>query len=206
MVDTAQCMTLRRRIQQRLDALGLSMRKASLRAGLGTHFVRDLMDNPDQSPKADNLERLAAALETTSEWLLAERGEEAAQGVPVMGVVGAGSHYKPFEDQGNLDYVERPPGTSDVLGAAYVKGHSQHPVYRDGEVIYFSEMTEAVDNLIGEDVIAELSDGSMLLKTLQKGTALRRYNLLSHNAPMIENAEVIRASAVRFVDRRRHRR
>lgn len=123
-----------------------------------------------------------------------------------MGVVGAGSHYKPFEDQGNLDIVERPPGTSDVLGAAYVKGHSQHPVYRDGEVIYFTEMREDVDNFLGEDVIAELADGEMLLKTLQRGTLPRRFHLASHNAPLIENAEVLRCAAVRFVDRRRHRR
>jgi len=181
------------------------MRAASIKAGLGTHFVRDLIADPLQSPKADNLAKLAVALETTPEWLLAERGDEIAQGVPVMGFVGAGAYYKPFEDQGNLDFAERPPNADDILGAAYVRGHSQHPVYRDGEIIYFTSMTEAVDNFVGEDVIAELSDGSMLLKTLTLGTQSGRYTLNSHNAPPIENVEVVRVAAVRWVDRRRRK-
>lgn len=205
MVDTAVAMTLRRRIQQRLDALGLSMRKASLKAGLGTHFVRDLMDNTLQSPKADNLAKLAIALETTTEWLLEERGEETAPGVPIMGYVGAGAHYKPYEDQGNLDFAERPPGAVEAYGAARVKGHSQHPVYRDGELIYFTEFRDDVSEFVGEDVIAELADGQMVLKTLARPSSPHHYTLTSHNAPDMVDVEVVRVAAVRWIDRR-HRR
>lgn len=206
MVDIAVAMTLRARIQQRLTALGLSMRAASLKAGLGTHFIRDLMDNPLHSPKAENLERLATALGTTSEWLLQARGDETAPGVPIMGVVGAGAHYKPFEDQGNLDFAERPPNAQEAYGAAWVKGHSQHPVYRDGELVYFTEFREDVDNFVGEDVIAELADGQMLLKTLARRIKRGHYALTSHNAPEIADAEVLRVAAVRWIDRRRSRR
>lgn len=205
MVDTAVGMTLRRRIQQRLDALGLSKRSASIKAGLGTHFIRDLMDNPLQSPKAANLAKLANVLKTTPEWLLEERGDETAPGVPIMGVVGAGAHYKPYEDQGNLDFAERPPGGSEAYGAARVKGHSQHPVYRDGELIFFTEFRDDVDNFIGDDVIAELADGQMLLKTLGRASSPGQYSLLSHNAPEIADAKVLRVAAVRWIDRR-HRR
>jgi phage repressor protein C with HTH and peptisase S24 domain len=205
MVDTAVAMTLRRRIKKRLKDLGLSMRAASLKAGLGTHFVRDLLDNELQSPKADNLARLAFALDTTTEWLLEERGDETVPGVPIMGVVGAGAHYKPYEDQGNLDFAERPPGAKEVYGAARVKGHSGYPVYRDGEVIYFTEFRDDVTEFIGEDVIAELGDGSMLLKTLGRQTTLGHFTLTSHNAPEIHDAEVLRVAAVRWIDRQQAR-
>lgn len=206
MVDRADRMTLRRRIQQRLDALGISMREASLRAGLGTHFVRDLMANPDQSPKADNLAKLAVSLKTSAEWLLEERGEADALGVPIMGYVGAGAHYKPFEDQGALDYAEVPPGASDVFGAAQVRGHSQHPVYRDGDIVYFTEFRDDVVTFVGEDVIAELGDGSMVLKHLEAVSAGGKYHLTSHNAPPIHDAEVLRVAAIRWIDRRPRRR
>lgn len=205
MVDTSVAMTLRRRIQQRLDTLGITMRKASIKAGLGTHFVRDLMDNPLQSPKADNLARLAAALETTTEWLLEERGDEASPGVPIMGIVGAGAHYKPYEDQGNLDFADRPPNGDLAYGAARIKGHSMHPVYRDAEVVYFTEFREDVAELVGEDVIAELADGSMLLKTLGRQGAPGRFTLTAHNAPEIVDAEVLRVAAIRWIDRHSRR-
>lgn len=201
MVDKAVAMTLRRRIQQRLDALGLSMRAASKRAGLGTHFIRDLMDNPLQSPKAANLAKLAIALETTPEWLLEERGSEVSPGVPIMGFVGAGAHYHVYEDQGNLDFAERPPNASEAYGAAWVKGHSQHPVYRDGELIYFTEFRDDVADFIGEDVIAELADGQMVLKTLARSTSIGLYTLRSHNAPDMPDVQVVRVAAVRWIDR-----
>lgn len=201
MVDTAVAMTLRRRIKQRLEALGLSPRKASLSAGLGTHFVRDLLANPLQSPKADNLAKLATALETTTEWLLEERGDEIALGVPIMGIVGAGAHYRPYEDQGNLDMAERPPNGEQAYGAARVKGHSQHPVYRDGELIYFTEFRDDVSAFIGKDVIAETADGQMLLKTLGRELSPGHYTLTSHNAPPIEDAEVLRVAEIRWIDR-----
>lgn len=201
MVDTSVAMTLRRRIQQRLDTLKLSMRAASLKAGLGTHFVRDLMENPLQSPKADNLGKLAIALDTTTEWLLEERGDEAAPGVPIMGIVGAGAHYRPYEDQGNLDIADRPPGGDDAHGAAWVKGHSQHPVYRDGELIYFSEFRDDVATFIGKDVIAETADGQMLLKTLGRQVSPGHFILTAHNAPAIDDAEVTRVAEVRWIDR-----
>jgi hypothetical protein len=205
MVDKAVCMTLRRRIQQRLDALDISMRAASLRAGLGTHFVRDLMSDPMQSPKADNLSKLAAALETTTEWLLEERGEEIAQGVPIMGYVGSGAHYHPYEDQGQLDMADTPPGATGKLGAARITGDSNYPVYRDGETIYFREFREDVSSLIRRDVIAELADGSMLLKTLAPSVKPGCYSLKSYNAPDIDDVVILRAAEVEYVARSKPR-
>lgn len=61
---------LRRRINQRLEATRQTMRSASVKAGLGTHFVRDLMEGKSGNPRIDNIERLAKALDVSPEWLL----------------------------------------------------------------------------------------------------------------------------------------
>lgn len=68
-------MELRDRVQQRLDALGLSPRAASLKAGLNTHFLQAILSGKSDSPRAENLGKLAAALETNAEWLLNGSGD-----------------------------------------------------------------------------------------------------------------------------------
>lgn len=57
------------RIRERLEALGLSERAASMKAKLNPRFITDLLLNPDMSPRADNMRKLAEALETTPDWL-----------------------------------------------------------------------------------------------------------------------------------------
>jgi hypothetical protein len=65
------------RIRERLETLKLSERAASLKAGLNARFLTDLLLNPDMSPRAENLRKLAAALETTPDWI--DRGIDTRQ-------------------------------------------------------------------------------------------------------------------------------
>jgi SOS-response transcriptional repressor LexA len=60
---------IRDRIRQRLDELKKSPRKASLDAGLSADAIRGIFRNPDSSPSVGTIEKLAAALETTADWL-----------------------------------------------------------------------------------------------------------------------------------------
>ena len=62
--------TYRDRIRDRLEALDLSPRAASLKAGLSTHFLQRALSQADSSMAVDNLLRLAQVLETSPEWLL----------------------------------------------------------------------------------------------------------------------------------------
>ncbi|MEL6758433.1 MAG: helix-turn-helix transcriptional regulator [Pseudomonadota bacterium] len=62
--------TIRDRILERLEVLDLSMRKASLDAGLGETAIRDLIRNPDQTPSMRTVIKLSAALETSVDWLI----------------------------------------------------------------------------------------------------------------------------------------
>jgi transcriptional regulator with XRE-family HTH domain len=64
--------TLAKRVQARLDELGMSARRASLTAGLGPDAVRSILKGRSQSPRAQNLSALATALRCDTKYLLGE--------------------------------------------------------------------------------------------------------------------------------------
>jgi transcriptional regulator with XRE-family HTH domain len=68
-------MDMTQRIQSRLEALGLSPRAASMKAGLNTHFLQAVLSGKSESPRGVNLEKIAAALETTPAWLMSGTGD-----------------------------------------------------------------------------------------------------------------------------------
>lgn len=68
--------TIAERVQSRLKKLNLSMRKASLDAGLSDAFIRNIISGKSESPRGINLTKLARVLNTTESWLLNEDGPE----------------------------------------------------------------------------------------------------------------------------------
>ncbi|WP_298699214.1 XRE family transcriptional regulator [uncultured Brevundimonas sp.] len=62
---------IKRRIQERLDATGLDMKSASLEAGLGETFVRDILKR-DREPSASKLQDLSRILGCTVAYLVGE--------------------------------------------------------------------------------------------------------------------------------------
>lgn len=68
-------MTIIERIDQRLEALGLSARQACEDADVGESYIRDLRRNENQSPRVDDLKKLAPALKTNVEWLITGNGD-----------------------------------------------------------------------------------------------------------------------------------
>lgn len=82
------------RIEQRLEALGLSPRKASLESGYGPDAIRDLKRDPSVIPRLDTMTALARTLQVSPQWL-AFGVEDFAQedpnaDLPVIGEVAAG--------------------------------------------------------------------------------------------------------------------
>ena len=67
-------MQMRDRIRERLAALNISARAASLKAGLNSHFLQKVLAEEDKSITTENLRKLAEALETSPEWLLTGTG------------------------------------------------------------------------------------------------------------------------------------
>ncbi len=73
------------RITERLAAVGLKPRTASLRAGLGADAIRSILRGKSQYPRTDTLAKLAPVLGTTLEYLSTGQGpaEAASRGSEV---------------------------------------------------------------------------------------------------------------------------
>lgn len=65
-----------RRIQQRLDALGITANAASLDAGLDRDYIGDLFKGRVTSPRMATVAKLAKALRCDPNWLWSGEGEE----------------------------------------------------------------------------------------------------------------------------------
>jgi phage repressor protein C with HTH and peptisase S24 domain len=157
--------TLADRIQQRLDALGLSERAASLAATGSDATIRMIRTGKSVHPRADTLSKLAQVLQTTEQWLL-NGGEVATVGadpalqpsdvreaqvpvpttlnlpkdMPVLGTA-AGSELGQGAFQITtdvVDYVRRPPGLIGARDAysLYVEGDSMSPRFEPGDLIF----------------------------------------------------------------------
>ncbi|MCZ6845586.1 MAG: hypothetical protein O7F69_06760 [Alphaproteobacteria bacterium] len=70
------------RISQRLAAVGLKPRTASLRAGLGADAIRSIQRGKSQYPRTDTLAKLAPVLGTTLEYLSTGNGPAEPSAAP----------------------------------------------------------------------------------------------------------------------------
>lgn len=172
-----------RRIDERLDELGMSAEGASKKAGLSRSYLRALKRGAN--PRTSNLVEIAKVLETTTSWLLEGTGpkEAPSQGtseeyrddvrpadvdaplrteldkdVPVMGTA-AGSVEGEFQFEGGvIDYVRRPPAlasTRDIY-TIYVVGSSMEPKYNPGDLCFVNPNKPA---RIGDPVIVQMRNG-----------------------------------------------
>ncbi len=91
--------SLQKRLKFRMDYLGLNAFQTAKKAGLGDSFVRDILRGRTRSPSAENLAKLAAALETTPDYFTGEAEPVEAQkstgqaitGLTVVGDIQAGT-------------------------------------------------------------------------------------------------------------------
>lgn len=72
---------LKQRIGERVGALKISWRKASMDAGLGAGFIQDIITGRAQAPTEQAIARLAAALKCSPAYLMGE-SDEASHVIP----------------------------------------------------------------------------------------------------------------------------
>ncbi len=148
------------KIEERLDALNLSARAASLRATGKPDTIRNIQRG--RRPRSDTLENLARALECSVAWLM---GEDTAPPVrhigptnlppnysgtttfaphtmgrrdlPVLGVAGGGQDGMFAMSDQPHDYIERPTSLEgiDDAYAVYIQDQSMEPRYFSGEAL-----------------------------------------------------------------------
>jgi transcriptional regulator with XRE-family HTH domain len=197
--------TLVERIEFKLRELSFSAAEASVRAGLGRTYVRDILDGTVNSPKAANLAKLAEVLGTTPEWLLEGRGEDERAVIPLKSYVGAGAQVIPHDDQSNLDYVEPPPGATNVTAAAIVRGSSQLPAFKEGDIVFWGDGSPDASAFYGLECVVSLRDGRTMVKTVMPGTKPGFYTLSSYNEGSIFDVEITSAAPILWVKRSQSR-
>lgn len=188
----------------RLIRLSLSLTQAEFADKLGVTQSTVTRWEKDSVPTGGHLHRLADLANTTVERLLGVSELTGTPGdIPVVGYVGAGAQVLPFDDYAKgrgMDYIERPPGVVGDAVAVEVQGDSLFPTAENGwRLIYTGEQTVLEEDVLNRLCVVKLADDRVLVKRLTRGSMPQRYHLLSTNAPMIEDAEVVWAARVKAI-------
>jgi len=177
---------------RRLRALRLAkgLRQAELARLVGRHQTAiGPYERDEYMPPPEVVERLARALDTSAEYLMFGRHPRRSA-IPLVGRIGPGGLAEPAE-LGTLALKD------DRLEAWRVADETMAPVYRPGQVVLVVAAAEPrLDELLGQDVLAELADGRRLLRRLLPAVRPEMYDLAAWNAPTLVGAAVVAARRV----------
>lgn len=187
---------LRDRVQARLEALGARPIPTATKAGLGRDFISDILNGKKSSVRGSKLEQLAAALETTTDYLLGAT-DDASGGrsleVPVLGFAGADNEGRLVHGDGDApnEFAPIPPGGTRFSAAVHLRGGSMRGFADDGALIYFEDQrTPPTPDMIGSVCIVELDDGRVLCKRLLRGSQPGLFDLESTVGDVIRDVRI----------------
>ena len=199
-----------RRIEHRLDVLGIKAATASRQAGLSGSAIYNLQRGargkiPTKGGNAATFTALARVLQTSSNWLTTGEGLEELDSeelatrptVRLVGYVGAGAeaHFYAIA-QGDLDEVSAPEGATKDTVAVEIRGDSLGSLFDRWLVFYDDIRSPVTSDLIGKLCIVGLSDDRVLIKKIRRGER-GLYNLLSEREDPIENVSLEWAAKVK---------
>lgn len=174
---------LQRRVRERMQEKEMKAAPLGVSLGLGNSFVRDILRGKTRSPSAENLAKLAAALETTPAFLmgkgvdreLTDRKPIPVRGIPYRGEVAAGVWTEVGEGVSEPDdWLPINPLPQYPEGSVYcltVKGDSLDKIALPGSTLVCVDLYSAgVDFKDGDLVIVERSkaQGGMLEMTAKR--------------------------------------
>jgi phage repressor protein C with HTH and peptisase S24 domain len=202
-------MTIADRITHRLKTIGLTARAASLKAGLSADAIRNVLRKPGALPNGHTLKSLAKALETTEQWLLTGQGTQEQEDapvttVPIVGRTGLGEEIIWLEE-GDMDLgeIELPFSIkTEGLVALECIGDSMKPRYESGEVVIVKEIFKSPLEMVGQEAVVRIIDGTYLLKKIRRGYTKGKFNLESYNAEMREDEEIDRVFEIWMIVKR----
>lgn len=173
--------SLQKRLKFRMDYLGLNAFQTAKKAGLGDSFVRDILRGRTRSPSAENLAKLAAALDTTPEYFTLETEPSVAPvpltppitGLNVIGDIQAGtwldrSIFDEVHEHEIIPVARDPRFPHSKQYALRVKGDSMDREFPEGSYVtcveYFDSGLSMKDGLF---VHVERHSGSLVEVTLK---------------------------------------
>ncbi|MDE1914707.1 MAG: helix-turn-helix domain-containing protein [Sphingomonadales bacterium] len=178
---------------------GWSRPELARRMGTSTSQVERL-EKGQRLLKPHWIDRAAAAFGVEPAAIITPLSGDA---VAVVGYVGAGGDII-FEDSyapgDGMYHVDSLPGLgADGLIGLEVRGDSMYPFFRNGHIIFIrrDNWDRVEDEALSDWAVCRLSDGRTLLKEVRPSRVAGHYDLISQNAPPIEDVELVWATAVK---------
>lgn len=151
----------KKRLKQALDDKGLTMKAASLAAGKGETFVRDMLER-DRAPSIENFIALARIVGRPASYLLGEdvKTEPGIRRVEVAAHIQAGHFAEAWEWDESDRYAVYIPDLPEFrecrLYAAETRGPSMNRRYAERTVLVFTDVEETHEEpLAGKRYIVE---------------------------------------------------
>lgn len=166
-------------------------------------------ENSGRGIPRDQIVLYAKRFKVRGDWLLTGEGRPDIDLVQIVGIAGAGPHGEvDFSvGQGELGQAPMPPGGNESTVAVEVRGDSMRGVAEDGWLVYYDDRREPpTEGLLGELCVVGIIDGSVLIKTLARGSRKNLYNLESVTAPIMRDVRVGWAALVTAIIPRRQAR
>lgn len=114
--------------------------------------------------------------------------------IPIIGSLGLNAEITLYKegDKRLEETVECPPDNDPkTTGAVKIKGEFLEPSASDNWILYYSKKQTAMsDKLLNKLCVVKVKNGPILYRRVQKGYKKGKYNLLIHNAKMIEDADL----------------
>lgn len=176
-----------RRVEERLQAVGLTAAAASKAAGLSADAVRNLQraarTGGRQGVSTRTINALAPVLQTNIDYLLnGDDPEPMTDSVAVVGYVSAGAAIVQYgAGQGPFETVAAPHWKTPSTVAVAVRGVSLGPAFDEAVIFYDEVRSPVTPDLIGRLCVVGLPDDRILVKVLRQGEN-GRYHLLSNTA------------------------
>lgn len=191
--------------------------------------VRMFLKKQTNSLRTSTLDRLAKALNVTSDYFLTTTDK---QTTPVVGYVGAGAVVHTYFDDyamgdgmeeidspgfiqsravehiinedgtSKFEQIPAPIGVSgETFIALKVTGDSMEPAYREGDYVYYNADNDFSPECLGRDCVVQTDEDVTYLKRLKVSSKPGLYDLLSLNPqyPDMLGVRIKRAARVRHV-------
>jgi len=164
-------------------------------------------ENGQRGFKRDSADRYARKFGISLEWLLTGKGakerrperidREAAKYVDLVGYVGAGAETHFFNNDGPLDEVPAPAGSTDTTVAVEIRGDSLGSFFDRWLVFYDDVRRPVATELINKLCVVGLEDGRILIKKIQRSKARGLFHLLSQTEDPILDVQIAWAARVK---------
>jgi transcriptional regulator with XRE-family HTH domain len=149
-------------------------------------------ERDEYEPPRDVVEKLAAVLETSPEYLYFGRSPQQAA-LPVIGRLGHAGLLEP-QPEGLLELITL---RDDRLRGYRVQDDSMAPVFRPRQIVLvLAAAGDDPGQQLGRDALVELADGRCLLRRLMPSALPDRFDLAAYNAPLLPMVAITSARSI----------